>query len=172
MWFFTIAHQQVGPTEGVVSENRLGLGHCSRTKGWWQDIVKRQAIPFLFLRVDQLCQGKKLLLVILIPCQIDVAKACFAKEALDDIMSVEHRANRENSSYLLHAVPPCHFSMQSSNNVLLVIARIIESGQCLSKSKVRSQEDCAYLTHFAIISSTVWGNYFLRYGFFLAHSSV
>lgn len=58
------------------------------TKGWWQYILKRKAIPFLFLRVDQLCQGKKLLFVILIPCQIDVAKASFAKEALYDIMPV------------------------------------------------------------------------------------
>ena len=95
MRFFTIAHQQAGPTEGVVSENRVGSGHCSRTKGWWQDRVKRQAIPFLFLRVDQFCQGKKLLVVILIPCQIDVAKASFAKEALDDILPIEHSALAE-----------------------------------------------------------------------------
>jgi len=31
--FFTIAHQQAGPTEGVVSENRVGLGQCSMMKG-------------------------------------------------------------------------------------------------------------------------------------------
>ena len=93
--FLTVAHQQAGPTEGVVGENSLGLGHCSMTKGWWQDIVKRQAIPLLVLWVEQLCQGKQLLGVMLIPCQIDVAKASFAKEALDDILPIEHSALAE-----------------------------------------------------------------------------
>jgi hypothetical protein len=84
--FFTIAQQQAGPTECLVSENSRGSGQCSMPKGEWQDIFKRQAIPLLFLRVEQLCQGKKLLGVMLIPRQIDVAKASFAKEAFDDIL--------------------------------------------------------------------------------------
>ena len=57
-------------------------------KGCWRDIFKREAMPFLILRVDQLCKGKKLLFVMLIPYQIDVAKATFAKEVLYDILPV------------------------------------------------------------------------------------
>ena len=49
------------------------------TKRCERHIFKGEAIAFLLIRVNHLCQDKKLLLVMLIPYEIDVTEAAFAQ---------------------------------------------------------------------------------------------
>src|SRR6266566_1557084 len=81
-------HKQISSTEVVIIEDVLDTRQYSTIKRCERYIIQSKAIPFPFSRVDQLCQGKELLFITLIPYKINATKITVAKQTFYHIMLV------------------------------------------------------------------------------------